>query len=631
MTTDTGPGAGKPHPFDPKMFNPNAFNPLAPEPQAPDALNPELLHEANEFAANMAQIVEKSQEIWGRFLQATMAETAKLHPDPLNASPAFTELSTAMFSHPEEVAEATMKFWTQQGELWRRMAMKALGEAADPVVEPAPGDRRFAAKDWSENQVFDYIKQSYLLTSNWVTETFHSIGDIDERDRRKVDFYTRTFLEALSPTNFATTNPDVIRATLEEKGENLVRGLNNMLKDLERGKGKLLIRQTDMEAFKVGENMAVTPGKVVFQNEILQLIQYAPTTEKVYAKPLLIIPPWINKFYILDLNQKKSMIRWLVAEGYTVFVISWVNPDERHRGETWESYIEKGVYAALDKVIEETGVKKVNVASYCIGGTLTTTALALAAKNNDDRVESATFFTALTDFSDAGELQLFTDDETVEILGEEMDEKGYLEAQAMAGAFNSLRSSDLIWGFVIQNYMLGKDPFPFDLLYWNSDSTCMPGGVHRYYLETFYQDNKLAQGELSLAGKTLNLGDIKLPVYHVATKEDHIAPAATVYLGARMFGGDTTFVLAGSGHIAGVVNPPEPVKYQHWTNPSLAAETMAEWMENTEETTGSWWPNWSAWLAKRIGRKVAAREPGAKLSVVEDAPGSYVKICFDER
>ena len=449
---------------------------------------------------------------------------------------------------------------------------------------------------------------------------------------RKLDFCLRNFIEAMSPTNFFAMNPEVLKATLDEKGDNLIRGLENMLADLERGKGQLLIRQTDMTAFKVGENMAVTPGQVIYENKVMQLIQYAPATETVHALPILIVPPWINKFYILDLNERKSMIRWLVAQGHTVFVISWVNPDGSHRLETWESYMRTGVLEALGKALEETGQSQAHMVGYCIGGTMLSTTLATMAQEGDDRAASATFFTTLTDFTDAGELQVFVDDETLKNMAEEVGKRGYLDASAMATAFNMLRASDLIWGYVINNYMLGKEPFPFDLLYWNSDSTCMPGGVHLYYLETFYRQNRLARGEMQLGGHRLDLGDVRLPLYHVATVEDHIAPAATVFRGAQNFGSEEAkFVLSGSGHIAGVVNPPAGGKYQFWTKPGLEGRDLAEWRQGTAETPGSWWPDWDGWLAAKSAEQVPARAPGAVLGTIEPAPGRYVKTRFDER
>jgi polyhydroxyalkanoate synthase len=490
-------------------------------------------------------------------------------------------------------------------------------------------DRRFAHKEWSENAVFDYLKQSYLLTSGFIQDTVNSVGDMDPKERRKAAFYTRYFVEAMNPANFFALNPEVLEATANEKGENLVRGLKMMLADLERGKGKLLIRQTDMSAFEVGKNTAVSPGEVVFQNDLIQLIQYAPATEKVYAKPLLIIPPWINKYYILDLNAKKSLVKWLTEQGHTVFIVSWVNPDERHGQKTWEDYMFDGGLAAIDKVLEETGEKSLHLVSYCVGGTMAGTLMAWLGKHNDKRVASSTFFTAQLDFQDAGELQIFVDEHILEVVGEDM-EKGYMPADRMANAFNMLRANDLIWGYMVSNYMLGKDPFPFDLLYWNSDSTAMPARAHRFYLEEFYIRDAFARGKLSVGGVPITLGDIKGPVFHVATKEDHIAPAASVYRGAKeMKKAKVRFVLSGSGHIAGVVNPPVLKKYQYWTNDDMSAPTLEDWLKGATETPGSWWPEWDSWLKQRSGRLVPARQPGAKLGSIEAAPGSYVRVRFD--
>lgn len=603
-----------------------------PKPFADPGQLDGLVRDQSAFAANMAAAAEQAGRIWARFAEAQARDGKPVHADPYNASPAFAELATQMMRNPQEMADAMTRLWVQQAELWRRTTMRmwGLGEEG-PLAEPPKGDKRFKDEEWSKNAVFDYVKQSYLLTSKWLLETVGETGDLTERDRKKVDFFTRNFVEAMSPANFAATNPEVLRATFEEKGENLVRGLRNMLRDLDRGKGKLLIRQTDMEAFEVGRNMAVTPGKVIFQNEIFQLIQYAPTTEKVHATPLLFIPPWINKYYILDLNEKKSMMKWLVDQGWTVFVVSWVNPDERQKNETWESYMEKGVFTALGKTLEETGQKKAHLVGYCIGGTMLGTALAVMAGQKDARAASASFLTTQLDFTDAGELQVFVDEKTIEYLDESMDD-GYLGAENMANAFNMLRASDLIWSFMVQNYLLGKDPFPFDLLYWNSDSTCMPAKVHRFYLENFYYENRLAQGEMTLDGAKMDLARVGLPVFHVATKEDHIAPPHSAYRGAKLLGSkDATFLLAGSGHIAGVVNPPDANKYQHWSRTGLEPDRLEDWMEKAEETPGSWWPRWNAWLAKRGGRQVAAREPGATLGVVEDAPGVYVRVRFDQR
>lgn len=589
------------------------------------------VEESSQFAANMAVALQRGQEVWARMVEAQAKDEHPLHADPLNVMPIFNKLAEEIATNPQEYAAASYAYWTQQAELWRRMVTQAWGiEPEGPVAEPARGDNRFRDQEWSQNQVFDYLKQAYLISSRWAQDVVHTIGDMPERDRRKLEFYTRNITEALSPNNFAFMNPEVLRATMEEKGANLVRGMEAMARDVERGKGKLIISQTDMNAFEVGRDMAVTKGAVIHQTEVLQLIQYAPTTEQVHAKPLFFVPPWINKYYILDLNEKKSMVRWLVDQGYTVFIISWVNPGPDHGKETWDSYMSE-IMTAIDVALAETGQTSLNVVGYCVGGTMVGTMLAYMAKMGDKRVSAATLFTAQLEFTNAGDLQVLVDDKTVGVVDEQMD-KGYLPAEAMANAFNMLRSSDLIWSYVVQNYMLGKDPFPFDLLFWNADSTCMPAQVHHFYLEQFYNKNALARGTLRIHGEKVELEDIAVPVYHLATREDHIAPAGSVYRGAKLMkNAKNRMVIAGSGHIAGVVNPPALGKYMFWTRPGLRQPDIEGWLQGAEETAGSWWPDWDAWLSKLSGRKVAARQPGAVHGVIEPAPGAFVKERFDKR
>ncbi len=587
-----------------------------------------LTGQGQEAANNMAKIAETSAKIWQLFLDKPQNDKPG-NSDPLNIAPVMAEMARAFQENPQEMADATLDLWQDQMALWQNTMAKMLGNEPElPTPDLPPEGRRFNHKDWSENAIFEHLKQSYLLTSGWMQDTVENIDGLDAPDRKKAAFYTRTFAESMNPANFFALNPEVLEATASSNGENLVRGLNMMLEDMERGKGELLIRQTDMDAFEVGRDMAITPGKIIWQNNVLQLIQYAPSTKTVYEKPLLFIPPWINKYYVLDLNPSRSLMKWLVGQGYTVFIVSWVNPDEAQKDETWDSYLQ-AVSDAMDVVLRETEQTQLHLGSYCIGGTLTGTLLAHLGKTGDKRVASATFFTALMDFVDAGELQVFVDDKTIAMVDEQM-EKGFLPAQTMASAFNMLRSSDLIWGYIVNNYMLGKDPFPFDLLYWNSDSTAMPAKVHHFYLETFYTKNAFSQGDLSVKNTPILVSDINVPVYHVATKEDHIAPAASVYLGAKMMeNADVRFVLAGSGHIAGVVNPEAAGKYQYWTAKDMAAETLPEWLESANETAGSWWPDWDKWLKKNSGKKTPQRKPGAVTGVIEDAPGSFVKKRFD--
>ena len=595
-------------------------------PQSPEA--------AAELATNLATVFERSQAVWAKLLEAAPGPDKQLRVDPFNAGPAFAELWLSMMSDPNKLAEQTVKYWSDQAELWRRAALRAAGEQVEPLASPERGDKRFTDPDWSENVVFDALKQSYLLSAAYLTETAHSAGDLEAGDRKKVEFFTRQFVEAMSPSNFFATNPQVLRATIEERGANLVRGMEHVLTDLERGHGTLLIKQTDLEKFKVGENVAVTSGQVIYRNDIMELIQYAPNTETVQARPLLICPPWINKYYILDLNPKKSMVQWLVDQGHTVFMISWVNPGPEQADKEFVDYIAEGLFEAAARVLEETGAEDLNVAAYCIGGTMTGAALAYLADNPahplSGKIASATFFTSQFEFSDAGELQIFVDDPQLEALGEEMI-GGTLGAEKMAAAFNMLRASDLIWSFVVSNYLLGKEPFPFDLLYWNSDSTRMPGKVHKYYLETFYRDDALALGEMRLGHSRLDLGKIGIPTYHIATKEDHIAPAASVYRGVKLTGGDRRFIIAGSGHIAGVVNPPAGGKYQFWSRDDGGfPDSVEDWRAGAAETPGSWWGDWDAWLkALNENRTVEARRPGRRHNSLGAAPGEYVRLRFD--
>jgi polyhydroxyalkanoate synthase len=598
--------------------------------ETPDAT---LLEQGQDLTANTLEVMQLSTRIWQKLLETHAGAPAPRHPDPLNTFPAFAELARTSWAHPRQMTELTVEYWEAQTKLWQRSLLKWLGGKHDAEPGDLPHmrlpDKRFAYSAWTDNPAFDYLKQQYLLTAGWLQDAVATVGDMSPAHRKKAVFYTRAYVEAMNPANFFYLNPEVLETTIRERGGNLARGLRMMLDDLERGEGKLLPRQTDVEAFEVGRNTAISEGVVIWQNHLLQLIQYAPLTEKVHARPLLFVPPWINKYYILDLNPKKSMVKWLVEQGYTVFMISWVNPDERHGDETWESYMFDGAVAAIDKVLEETRQKSLDLVSYCVGGTLAGTLLAYFGRKKDKRVASCTFFTAQFDFQDAGELQVFVDDGTLEVLGEEM-EQGFMPADRMAHAFNMLRANDLIWGYIVNNYMLGRHPFPFDLLFWNSDSTAMPAGLHRYYLEQFYVKNVFAHGRLSVRGEPVALSDVAIPTYHLAAKEDHIAPAASVYRGAReMAQSEARFVLSGSGHIAGVINPPAAEKYRYWTNPNVWPATLEAWEKDATETPGSWWPDWEAWLGGRSGRMVMAREPGARLGVIESAPGTYVKARFD--
>ena len=580
----------------------------------------DLAQKGADSAENLAHIAELSVKIWQAALEG-QGETA-------SPTKALEEINKALWSSPEALVKASTDYWLGQQNLWLQTMQRWTGPEA-PLPD-ARGGKRFAHKGWSETALFDYIKNAYLYTSDWMHQQVVDADDLSDAERKKLDFYTRNYVESIHPANFFALNPEVLEATEAQNGENLVRGLEMMVEDIERGHGKLLIRQTDMDAFEVGRDMAVTPGKVIWQNNVLQLIQYSPTTEKVHAKPLLIVPPWINKYYILDLNEKKSLVKYLVAQGYTVFMISWVNPTEAQRDETWDTYTQ-AVLDAVDVALKETGQKSLNIGGYCVGGTLLGTLLAYLGKMNDKRVSSATLFTTQLEFSDAGELQIFADEESLAELETQMPD-GYLPAQTMASAFNMLRANDLIWSYVVNNYLLGKEPFPFDLLYWNADSTGMPAKLHLYYLRQFYIDNAFAGGAFKLLDETVTPADVKIPVYHVATKEDHIAPAESVFRGVRMLKhAQNRFVLTGSGHIAGVVNPPAAGKYQYWTGALAEHEALSDWLLEAEETSGSWWGDWDKWLKTRSGKKVPAREAGVVAGTLEDAPGRFVRDRFDLR
>ena len=581
----------------------------------------------NSLQATVADIAARSQRLVSAFLARQAEQGDSANADPFNIGNAFLEMTNQMMRDPEKMMRAQMTLWQDHLDLWRNATQRMMGEEAEANVQPDRGDRRFKHKDWSDNDIFDYIKQSYLVTARWIQSTVADVEGLDDKTARKVDFYTRQFTDALSPSNFAMTNPEVLRATLESGSQNLLKGLANLLDDLERGKGRLNIKMTDEESFSVGENIAVTPGKVIFRNDLIELIQYTPTTETVGRAPLLIMPPWINKFYILDLRPDNSLVKWAVDQGHTVFVISWVNPDSRLAQKNFEDYMLQGPLAALDAIEKATGEKQVNVVGYCIGGTLLACTLSYMAKKKDDCVLSATFLTTLVDFEEAGELAIFIDEKQLTSLEKKMDERGYLDGHEMATTFNMLRANDLIWSFVINNYLMGKEPFPFDLLYWNADSTRMPATMHSFYLRQMYQENKLAEpGGITLDGVPIDLRQISVPCYIMATREDHIAPWKSTYLATQIYSGKTRFVLAASGHIAGVVNPPAAGKYNYWTN-GRKAKSPDAWLSGATEHSGSWWPDWSDWLVRQGDKQqVPARQPGdGKLKPLGNAPGTYVK------
>jgi polyhydroxyalkanoate synthase subunit PhaC len=530
-------------------------------------------------------------------------------------------------SDPQRALELQTSLGRASLDLWAGAVKRMAGEQSEPAVAPDPKDKRFSDPEWSQNQFFDFLKQAYLLTAQWADNLVKDAEGLDEHTRKKAEFYVKQIANAISPSNFVLTNPELLRETLSSNAENLVRGMHMLSEDIKAGQGVLKIRQSDPSMFEVGKNLATTPGKVVFQNDLMQLIQYEATTKSVLKLPLLIVPPWINKFYILDLAPEKSFIKWCVDQGITVFVISWVNPDARLAEKSFEEYMREGVIAALDTVQAITGEKQAYAIGYCVGGTLLAITLAYLAGKKNNRVKSATLFAAQVDFTYAGDLMVFVDEERVRQLETHMKEQGYLEASRMANTFNMLRSNDLIWPYIINNYMRGKRPLPFDILYWNSDATRMPAANHSFYLRNCYLDNKFTKGEMEIAGTRLDLHKVTVPVYNLATREDHIAPAKSVLYGSQYFGGLVKYVLAGSGHIAGVVNPPSKPKYQYWTGDKPRGESVDAWMKSATEHPGSWWPDWLEWLKAQDEETVAARKiGGGKFKPTEDAPGSYVKV-----
>lgn len=540
----------------------------------------------------------------------------------------FTAFLAVLMSNPRKLIELQFEYWQQWTGLWQNTLQKLSGEKAEDLYRPEPGDRRFRSEEWNENVLFDFIKQSYLMTSGWMHRVVRSTEGLDPDMVEQIDFYTRQFSDAMAPTNFVLTNPDVLKETIRTGGENLVHGLENLLEDMERGHGELKISTTNYEAFEPGKNLAATKGSVVYQNDLMQLIQYAPSTVTVYKKPLLIVPPWINKYYILDMRPENSFVKWLVDQGHTVFIVSWVNPGPQHAQKAFSDYMHEGLLDALSHVEKATGEKSTNVIAYCIGGTLMSITLAwLKAHGQQNRVSSVTFLTTLIDFKNAGDLKLFTDEKQIEAMERGMKEKGVFSGDYLQKTFSILRANDMIWSFVINNYLMGKEPFPFDLLYWNDDSTNMPCTMHSFYLRKMYLENKLIEPEgLEIDGVKIDVRTIDTPAYFLSTREDHIAPWKATYAGYSAFTGPKKFTLSASGHVAGVVNPPAANKYCYWSS-SENTPAPEKWLEHAKETRGSWWTDWQEWIKAYAGEKTPARKPKDEL---EPAPGSYVKRARPE-
>jgi len=582
-----------------------------------------------ELAKNLARMIEEGGKALAAYMKPReQGHIEGEHAEFVDAVKALGQVAQYWLQDPQRAAELQLSLGKSYLDLWASSVKRMAGEPAGPVIEPDERDKRFADPDWSRNQFFDFLKQAYLLTTKWANHLVTDAKGLDPLTLQKAEFYVRQISNAIAPSNFVLTNPELLRETIASNASNLARGMHMLAEDIAAGDGELRIRQTDPRMFEVGRNLAITAGKVVFENDLMQLIQYEPATPTVLKRPILIVPPWINKFYVLDLTPEKSFVKWCVDQGLTVFIVSWVNPDEHLAKKTFEDYVNEGPLAALGAIKQATGESKVHAIGYCVGGTLLAVTLAHMASKRDHRVASATFFASQVDFTYAGDLKVFADEEQIAALERQMAERGYLDSRKMANSFNLMRSNDLIWPYVINNYFKGKEPMPFDLLYWNSDSTRMPAANHSFYLRNCYLNNNLARGQMMIEGKPINLRQIKVPVYNLATREDHIAPAKSVLLGSTYFGGRVRFVLAGSGHIAGVVNPPGRHKYQYWDGPKPSASAdVDEWLAKAKEHPGSWWPDWLAWLKKLGAEEVPARKPGdGKLKVIEDAPGRYVKV-----
>jgi polyhydroxyalkanoate synthase len=581
------------------------------------------------FARNLARVVEEAGKVASAYLKPREEGEGPIDfaENLGEVVKTLAKVSEYWLSEPERIAKAQNHLFRGFVDLWSASLKRMMGEPAPPAAEPDPRDRRFNDPEWSTNQFFDFIKQVYLITTRWAEEMVQQADQLDPHTRHKAAFYVRQIANALAPTNFVLTNPELLRETLGSNAENLVRGMHMLAEDIQEGGGELKIRQSDSRLFHVGKNLATTPGKVIHQNDLCQLIQYNTTTKTVLKRPLLIVPPWINKFYILDLTPEKSFIRWAVEQGHTVFVISWVNPGHRQARKSFEHYMREGIFEALDVIGKVCGANGVNAVGYCVGGTLLSVALAYAAATGDDRIKSATLFATQVDFTHSGDLKVFVDEEQIADLEKKMQSRGYLEGSSMAQAFNLLRSNDLIWPYVIRNYFMGQAPPPFDLLYWNSDATRMPAANHAFYLRNCYLKNRLAEGSMEIAGVNLDLKKIKAPIYSLATQEDHIAPPRSVFYGASFFGGRVTFVLSGSGHIAGVINPPARNKYQYWTGPAPKGDRFDNWLKNAKEHPGSWWPHWQKWIETLDDHRTKARPiGGGKFKPIENAPGRYVKV-----
>ena len=602
---------------------PSAKGERAPAADPGEALQP--LPDMEAVARTMGRLIENSGKVMSAYLKPLEAGGIKppSGDEVVQTMNSLGRVAESWITNPSRMIQAQTALSTQLFSLWTT----SLSRYGNGRPEPAPtGDKRFSAPEWRETPFFDFLHRAYLVTTDWAKAMVADAEGVDAATREKAAFYLRQISSALSPSNFLATNPELLKETFQAKGENLVRGMEMLAEDIAAGGGELKIRQSDASKFTLGVDMAATPGKVVFRNDLMELIQYAASTASVTRRPLLIVPPWINKFYVLDLNKEKSFIAWAVSQGLTVFVISWVNPDERHARKDWDAYMTEGILAAIDAVEQATGERDVTTVGYCVGGTLLAATLAYMAATGDTRVSSSTFLTTQVDFKEAGDLKVFADEAQIGAIERQMEESGYLAGSRMANAFNMLRPDDLIWSYSVNAYLKGKAPKPFDLLTWNADSTRMSAANHAFYLRNCYLENNLTRGEMVMGGRKLNLASVTIPIYDLAAKEDHIAPARSVFNGSKHFGGPVRYVMAGSGHIAGVVNPPAKPKYQYWTD-GRTDGAFEDWVSTAKETPGTWWLDWAAWLKAQAPETVPARVPGeGRLKPICDAPGEYVRI-----
>ncbi len=602
--------------------------PHDPGPDQPASQALPVLPDFEALSRNIARFVEEAGKATAAMMKPLERGEAKgvLADESGEMVKTLGQVAEKVMSDPQKAIEVQAAIASNFMALWSETLKKMQGEPSTPIAQPDPKDGRFSDEEWRTNPMFDFIKQAYLITTRWADGVVDRAEGMDDHTKDKAKFYVKQLSSALAPSNFLATNPELIRETFKQNGDNLVRGMKMLAEDMDAGHGELKVRMTDAERFEVGVNMAITPGKVVFRNTLIELIQYAPTTSTVLARPLVIVPPWINKFYILDLNPEKSFIKWCVDQGLTVFCVSWVNPDERHRLMGFDEYMNDGVLAAVGAACEITGQPDVTTIGYCVGGTMMAVTLAHMAAVGDTRISSATLFTTQVDFTDPGELKVFVDEEQIKSMEEQMKLRGYLDGARMANAFNMLRPNDLIWSNIVNVYLKGQSPYPFDLLYWNSDSTRMPEANHSFYLRNCYLENKLTKGEMRVGGQRLDLSRVTVPIFNLAAREDHIAPAKSVFNGCAYFGGPVDYVMSGSGHIAGVVNPPTKTKYQYWTGGSPVGQ-FEDWVATAAETPGSWWPYWIEWIKAQAPATVKARKPGSKAhKPLCDAPGTYVKM-----